>query len=811
VSVLQMMAADADDGDNQREGAVQKSPTLGSAESSALASEASGNDDVGGGRSPLSPAGRLANNLRQSVHEADPAHSARFSLEYAGSLAVLTKTSSRISHNRLDDFRPPKDGKTQHVMPIKYNLNAGVIKKAFSRLDSTYSPDSPGELRSDVVVAALARFDRHFRNHRTPLERMHLVDELERPKTDFTKVKWNAPPLFEAFSVRLNMAERIFFTVDMGETSNTLSRFVSALMLTAVILSICIWMASTIPAFTVADPTDPEGDPVPLRWMQVIDETCVILFTWEFLTRLFTAPFVRTKLLRPRFLLTLLFVRPNMLRHSVRRSRTSECEEEDEDTAACIGPASGVVEWMTNLGHFLRSPSVIVDLLTILPFWIEQIFQTSTGRLVWLRLFRLLRISRVFKLIQLLNSDLGQLSDAKHLFVNVVAQASPAFAMTLTLLLFALLVFSAMMYIFERGSWYPRKLILDMGDDLFSVCQDYASQVLFVVQKDGGVFLRQLPNGVLAPSPFTSITSASWWTLATITTVGYGDVTPVTIAGKVVGSIAILYGTVLLGLPIGIIGSQFSNEFARMVSMNRMRNEALQNAQTGEEDGDSEAKGGDEEPTEPIEPKGFGSTMRATLKTVGSRVALPSTLTAPLSSRRKIRQSWKTKSEYASKRLQKLPLDPKERQQLMTAKYSFEDLLQVYGDELNIPADTQQTWLETLWANEFCAGPELDRLSGRVLTYLSDAELRRGSGNVQRVRLAWLNLSLACCGVADIIAEQEKMESRLAAADQELPELAELSDDESKHSKSEGPPPEADVQREVPQAEASTSVQKISL
>ncbi|CAJ1330975.1 unnamed protein product [Effrenium voratum] len=60
--------------------------------------------------------------------------------------------------------------------------------------------------------------------------------------------------------------------------------------------------------------------------------------------------------------------------------------------------------------------------------------------------------------------------------------------------------------------------------------------------------------------------------------------------------------------------------------------------------------------------------------------------------------------------------------------------------------------MEALWKCHFKAGPELDRLSARVLTFLSDVELRRGSGNAQSLRLAWFDLCLACCSVSEKLA-----------------------------------------------------------
>eukprot|EP00435_Cladocopium_sp_Y103_P045293 s2744_g13.t1 len=118
---------------------------------------------------------------------------------------------------------------------------------------------------------------------------------------------------------------------------------------------------------------------------------------------------------------------------------------------------------------------------------------------------------------------------------------------------------------------------------------------------------------------------------------------------------------------------------------------------------------------------------------------------------RESRKNWEAEQVQADnvKKLQQLPLNAKQKEQLIFSKYSFEDLLKMHGENIGITVETQQFWMEALWACQFQAGPSLDRLSASVLTFLSDAEKRRGSGHVQPLRLAWLDLCLACCSVSE--------------------------------------------------------------
>ncbi len=71
------------------------------------------------------------------------------------------------------------------------------------------------------------------------------------------------------------------------------------------------------------------------------------------------------------------------------------------------------------------------------------------------------------------------------------------------------------------------------------------------------------------PMAFGSIPSAMWWAIVTLTTVGYGDVTPVTVEGKIFATLITLVGVGLVSLPAGIIASGFTEQL-------RMRREQFQ-------------------------------------------------------------------------------------------------------------------------------------------------------------------------------------------------------------------------------------------
>ncbi len=65
-------------------------------------------------------------------------------------------------------------------------------------------------------------------------------------------------------------------------------------------------------------------------------------------------------------------------------------------------------------------------------------------------------------------------------------------------------------------------------------------------------------EGSVQPAKFGSIPRALWWSLVTLTTIGYGDVTPVTPLGKVLAGVTAFLGIGLIAAPTGILAAAFS-------------------------------------------------------------------------------------------------------------------------------------------------------------------------------------------------------------------------------------------------------------
>ncbi|VAX24839.1 Potassium voltage-gated channel subfamily KQT; possible potassium channel, VIC family [hydrothermal vent metagenome] len=154
--------------------------------------------------------------------------------------------------------------------------------------------------------------------------------------------------------------------------------------------------------------------------------------------------------------------------------------------------------------RFMLTPMAMIDLLAVAPFFLS-FFVTD---LRFVRVLRLLRIFRVVKLVRY--------SKALHTFA-VVAK--------------------------------DKKEELIIVGALGAILIFLASTLMYFVEHEA------------QPVVFASIPHAMWWAVSTLTTVGYGDVTPITGLGKVLGAVISIIGIGMFALPAGILGSAFVEEF----------------------------------------------------------------------------------------------------------------------------------------------------------------------------------------------------------------------------------------------------------
>jgi voltage-gated potassium channel len=172
-------------------------------------------------------------------------------------------------------------------------------------------------------------------------------------------------------------------------------------------------------------------------------------------------------------------------------------------SAVDIPMLSRLPHWRARLRFMLR-PIMIIDLLAVLPHYLQWLIPID---------LRILRVFRVFRLLKI-----ARYSPALQTLGRVLEDEYRTLIGALVVMLIVLLFTSTAMYFLERGA---------------------------------------------QPDKFGSIPAAAWWSLSTLTTVGYGDVVPVTPLGKVVGGLVMVLGLCMFALPVAIIASGFSQESSR--------------------------------------------------------------------------------------------------------------------------------------------------------------------------------------------------------------------------------------------------------
>jgi len=151
--------------------------------------------------------------------------------------------------------------------------------------------------------------------------------------------------------------------------------------------------------------------------------------------------------------------------------------------------------------RFMFTPLLLVDLFAILPFYLPMLIPLD---LRFIRILRLFRIFRIFKLERYMKA----FSLLKKVFINKKEE------LLITLfLIFVLLIFT--------------------------------SSLMFFIEHN------------VQPEKFSSIPQAVWWGIVTLTTVGYGDIYPITSLGKILGAFIILLSIGFFALPAGILASGF--------------------------------------------------------------------------------------------------------------------------------------------------------------------------------------------------------------------------------------------------------------
>jgi len=110
---------------------------------------------------------------------------------------------------------------------------------------------------------------------------------------------------------------------------------------------------------------------------------------------------------------------------------------------------------------------------------------------------------------------------------------------------------------YSRSMRTLKEVLKDKKEELLLVV--FVAVVLLIIFSSLMYFIEK----DVQPEAFSSIPAAMWWGIMTLTTVGYGDIYPITTLGKILGSLIAFLGIGLFALPAGILGSGLVETFQK--------------------------------------------------------------------------------------------------------------------------------------------------------------------------------------------------------------------------------------------------------
>ena len=187
-----------------------------------------------------------------------------------------------------------------------------------------------------------------------------------------------------------------------------------------------------------------------------------------------------------------------------------------------------VPDWQKRIKHFFH-PLQLIDLAVLVTFWFASFLPYD------LRVLRIVRLVVFFRM--------ARYSPALQTLGAVIQSEWQALVSTLMIMFSLVLIAATGIYFIERD---------------------------------------------IQPEVFGNVPAATWWAIATLTTVGFGDVVPITPLGKIFGGLVMIFGLGMFALPIGILSTGFAQhsnqrnfvrtwkQIARIPLFSRLNNDLLQ-------------------------------------------------------------------------------------------------------------------------------------------------------------------------------------------------------------------------------------------
>jgi hypothetical protein len=204
-----------------------------------------------------------------------------------------------------------------------------------------------------------------------------------------------------------------------------------------------------------------------------------------------------------------------------------------------------------NNGEFWNDTMNLIDVVSVLPFYVMLIFHQD---MVDTRILRIIRLVRIFKF--------GRYYEPLLLITSTFSRSIFSLCLCVFFMVVGIIFFATLLWFLEKGTWshsfqcYRRELCTSPERGSWS--------------SERGCFVFT----DAACSPFQSIPTAFWWAITTMTTVGYGDTYPVTGGGRTVAAFAMVSGILCVALPTTILAVEFADKYQVMLEQKKAAEQA---------------------------------------------------------------------------------------------------------------------------------------------------------------------------------------------------------------------------------------------